>query len=422
MVENRCRGVGYATAFGCREEAMKRLLVIFVALAAGALLGIGALVPAAVAEQGQELLLDVFKDDDTVDPTPGAFQRLADAVRNTQRPDRCPLGELKIVQPRGDPSFYPHLAAARRDTLLAQLDRRGLNVAGRLFTVIDDQSRLGKFDATFTAARDDKPPILRTTSNPPKGSKVDPRQRIVVRMAARDDADRWQTGIKTVRLVADSDGGRDVAPTPIHYDACSDPNEKRVEATYVVPPNPPPIVRLTATAMDHVNLTDKDVGEFPTGEWYGRMTWTHVVANSRGTATTTANADLALNPDRSGGLTGRLVGSHTVVAQHGCSSRTATAATIEANLVGSYTPGRDAMAIRASDKRTTPMQIEVLCPGAPPRVTSHHADYYEFYERALRGLRPTADGGFSSSDDQERPCEGGTCTTRISLTLRRASN
>ena len=46
------------------------------------------------------------------------------------------------------------------------------------------------------------------------------------------------------------------------------------------------------------------------------------------------------------------------------------------------------MAIRASNKRTTPMQIEVLCPGAPPRVTSHHADYYEFYERALRGLRP----------------------------------
>ena len=48
-------------------------------------------------------------------------------------------------------------------------------------------------------------------------------------MAARDDADKWQTGIKTVQLVAESDGGRFIASE--NYEPCSDPKEKRVEAS-----------------------------------------------------------------------------------------------------------------------------------------------------------------------------------------------
>ena len=48
------------------------------------------------------------------------------------------------------------------------------------------------------------------------------------------------------------------------------PREKRVVATYQVPDNPPPIVRLRACAWDHANNQDCDVAEFPTQEtWAG---------------------------------------------------------------------------------------------------------------------------------------------------------
>ena len=76
---------------------------------------------------------------------------------------------------------------------------------------------------------------------------------VALRMAARDDADRWQTGIKTIHLVADSEGGRFIAAE--NYEPCAEPLEKRVQATYAVPADPPPIVRLTALTQDHVGLT-----------------------------------------------------------------------------------------------------------------------------------------------------------------------
>ena len=142
------------------------------------------------------------------------------------------------------------------------LEGQGLGAAGRL-SVKEEAGSLGKFDVGYTPPRDDKPPTLRTTSVPPKGSKVTAGQTITVTMVARDDADRWQTGIKTIQLVADSDRGRFVASE--NYAPCAEPREKRVEATYEVPPNPPPIVRLTALAEDHVGLKDTDVGEFRPG-------------------------------------------------------------------------------------------------------------------------------------------------------------
>jgi len=55
-----------------------------------------------------------------------------------------------------------------------------------------------------------------------------------------------------------------------------------VDATYVVPSNPPLIVRLAALAKDHAGLMDTDVGEFPTkGDWYGAASSGHTSARAR---------------------------------------------------------------------------------------------------------------------------------------------
>jgi hypothetical protein len=221
------------------------------------------------AQQTTETLFNVFPDASSVEPAPKELARLAGAIRQAKVPRECPLGELTIYTPKGDKIFQEALSGARRDALLAALERLGLGVAGRIF-VKAVQGSAGNFDVGYTAARDDKPPTLITTSQPKKGSKVRPKQQIVVTMVARDDADRLQTGIESIRLIAESAGGRDVAPTPMRYGPCSDPREKRVVATYEVPDNPPPIIRLRTIASDFAGNVDTDLGEFPTQEtWAG---------------------------------------------------------------------------------------------------------------------------------------------------------
>jgi hypothetical protein len=237
-------------------------------------LGLGALAMlhlagSTAAQQTTETLFNVFPDASSVDPGPKELARLAGAIQQAKVPRECPLGELTIYTPKGDKIFQGALSGARRDAVLAALERLGLDVAGRLF-VNEVQGSAGKFDVGYSPARDDKPPTLTTTSQPKKGSKVKAGQTINVTMVARDDADRLQTGIESIRLTAESDGGREVAPTPMHYGPCSDPREKRVVATYVVPDNPPPVLRLRACAWDHANNQDCDVAEFPTQEtWAG---------------------------------------------------------------------------------------------------------------------------------------------------------
>ncbi len=108
---------------------------------------------------------------------------------------------------------------------------------------------------------DKKPPTLDTNWAPIGGTAVKPGDQIKVTMVARDDPNPRPSGIKTIQLVADSEDGRLVASE--NYEPCSE-GERRVEATYTVPANPPPVVRLTALAEDHAGLMDTDVGEFPT--------------------------------------------------------------------------------------------------------------------------------------------------------------
>ena len=92
--------------------------------------------------------------------------------------------------------------------------------------------------------------------------------------------------------------------------------------------------------------------------WRGTLNWTHVVANPLASATTTGRADLSLEYDGKGGLTGRIAGTHSTTSRQGpCSGSTTTPGGIQAKLVGSYTPGRDVMTVRTEDRQTTPMHI-----------------------------------------------------------------
>jgi hypothetical protein len=242
------------------------------AIVAGTLAGLTALAPAALAQQpqpdGRVLLGDLFGED-SVNLMPDKARELADAARKAQAPGKCPLGTFFIATPEGDPLYQQALAAARRGALLQALHLQGID-ASRFF--VDSLVGGTKNDAWLDYDLDRERPKLDTVSAPPKGTRVKAGDLIKVTMVARDDADPklWQRGIKTIQLVAESEGGRFVASE--NYEPCAGPGERRVEATYTIPSNPPPIVRLAALAEDHAGLMDADVGEFPTGiVWAGTI-------------------------------------------------------------------------------------------------------------------------------------------------------
>ena len=169
---------------------------------------------------------------------------------------------------------------------------------------------------TLTLRPDTEKPTLKTTSTPRKGTKVKTGDTIKVRMEASEEYGDtrmgWQTGVKKIQLTDESRN----QVVPPHFEATGGPRpckEKQwkqfLEVTYTVPPNPPPIVRLRAIAEDFAGNKDDDVGEFPTGDWYGTFGWTHICQGGGNSDETRGAGDLTLDHDGRGNLTGTLVGS-----------------------------------------------------------------------------------------------------------------
>jgi len=204
--------------------------------------------PAALAQQAKSASIpidDLFLPEDVdLKPGGGAVARLVNFVKQAQTPgSQCPTDvDFTVFDAEGDPLFAQARAGARRITIEGVL--RAVRVTARSTNGI-----INAVIITAQSAKDNEKPKLDTNSVPRKGKKVKAGDKITVTMAARDHANLWQSGIKTIQLVAESEGGRFVASEnfPPALPGCTTlPPERRVEATYTVPANPPPIVRLAA--------------------------------------------------------------------------------------------------------------------------------------------------------------------------------
>jgi hypothetical protein len=402
-----------------------------VATALCALGAIGTAAPAfAQTTPGTAGLGELFTGPESVELKDGAAEKLLEAAAGAINPrEPCPQQtNFKVIVKRGDLLFQQALAAARRDALIAELNKQNFPDSRYEFTY-DWQGNANDVQVSHGRMRDRQRPNLHTTSVPPKGRKVKPGDRITVTMVARDDANRVQSGIQRIQLVARAAGGDEPVGSQdyplVRRPNCEGmPEARTLVLTYTVPRNPPPVIRLVAVTEDHVGLSDHHTGEFPIGDWYGTLTWKHRVERRDGWAETTASADVKLDYDSSGGLTGTMIGRHSSTSGPRCAVTTVGPGTINAELVGSYTPGRDAMAVRVSEKRTTPTRMVSACGG--PEIVRAQPAAYEIYERAFRGLTRNPDGSFTSIDDQtvSGAGEAGSVMTTVShqLTLRPASN
>lgn len=353
---------------------MLRIVSLSCAAIAAAVFGITAPAP-ALAQQAQTAGIaadDLFLPD-TVDfkggPGKGVVL-LVDVVQRAQSPgSQCPTDvDFTVIggsHPDG-PLFSQALGTARRDAIEVVL--RGFGPSVRI-TSKYTAGIVNMVMINAQSAKDKEPPKLDTNSVPRKGTKVKAGDQIKVTMVARDDANLWQSGIKTIQLVAESEGGRLIAsenyrPAP---PGCSElPSERRVEATYMVPSNTPLIVRLAALAEDHVGLMDTDLGEFPTkGDWYGWVDWRIPTPGGR----QWGRLDLTFDYDGQGNLEGQMVGDDQFEAHvKDCRTTTQTPSKLSAKLVGQYTPGRNTMSLRVTDPQIEQGQYSIDCvavSGAP---------------------------------------------------------
>lgn len=127
----------------------------------------------------------------------------------------------------------------------------------------------GTVDMTLNNV-DRDPPILKTNSTPPKGTKVKAGDQIKVHATASerhaDGHKSYPTGVKSIQLTAN---GLLVEPAE-DYGIKPPPCQVRTfERTYTVPANPPPVVHLRVIAEDAVGHQTFEKADFPTADWHG---------------------------------------------------------------------------------------------------------------------------------------------------------
>jgi hypothetical protein len=200
------------------------------------------------------------------------------------------------------------------------------------------------------------------------------------------------------------------------------PPEKRLTATYVVPNNPPAIVRLRVAAEDAVGNIATGTIEFPTkGDFFGTITWffqqkedTSLPPNTnRSEAKLHGSADIVLTYDGRGNLTGTLNGSlvsdinwwgypapgHDYSGQV-CRSDVVTAP-VKGDIVGSYTPGPETVTLQA---RNVAAKLLIRSSGGGPNLDCSQSMPLD-YSGTLTGLLGSrlqrgADGIYRASHRQ----------------------
>ena len=281
------------------SERCAPVTVIAAAVAVSfALVASGAAIAQTPETAGPVSLNELFQGEDSVDLTPDGAQKVRDAAQKARAQGTCPRGTFTVVLKKGDDLFQQALANARRDTILPILGDQARNF------VFETDINGAKNDVrvSYGAPRDNISPTLEVTWSPPKNTKVSHGRRITAKATARDDVNRWQSGIKTIDFDVQGGGQFGFQDYPQPPQNCENaPPPQTSDGVYTVPNPEPPIVRLRARTGDFVGHSAQDIAEFPTGDWFGKIT---KQANGGG-HNHTVTIDYTFDVDRSGTIKAR---------------------------------------------------------------------------------------------------------------------
>lgn len=374
---------------------------------------IGAAIAQTPGTAGPVSLDKLFEDEDLPILTPNGTQTLKDAAQRARAQGHCPRGTFTVVVKKGDPLFQTGLAKARRDSLVQALGDQARNFVFE----IDINGAKNDVLLDYGVPRDIIPPTLNVTWTPPKGTKVKARDRITAKAIARDDANRWQTGIKTIDL--DVQGGAQFGfkDYPQPPQTCeSPPPAQTLDGVYTVRANPPPIVRLRANAKDFAGNETEQWADFPTGDWVGKLKLDAITPFYRNHAL----LDVTLDYDGRGNLKGQLTGEASADAKGGipCTFSVTSTAKLSANLVGQYTPGTNTMSLTMTVPKVV-KGVAICPPGTGSSEFGHGLIDRPVLEQLLRSITTNADGSVDvTREDISEPQN----TFSLRLKLHRAQN
>lgn len=129
----------------------------------------------------------------------------------------------------------------------------------------------------ITLGDDTLAPRVNFVSKPEVNTKVKAGDKINLKVTAQERRidGPWQTGVKVIQVTAKPGGLVKepwVNPSALPKPCGEKTWEKKYEATYTVPKNPRPIIRICAITEDYVGNESSACPEFPTGdEWEGTM-------------------------------------------------------------------------------------------------------------------------------------------------------
>lgn len=246
---------------------------------------------------GPVSLNGLFENESSVNLTPAGAQKVRDVAQRAGAQGNCPKGTFTVVMKKGDDLFQEALAGARRDAILQ---------------ILGDQARNFAMETDINGARDDVrvnygtrdtvSPTINVTWSPAKNTKVNHGQKIIAKATARDDSNRWQSGIKTIDFDVQSGGQFGFQDYPRPPQNCENaPPQQTSEGIYTVPSPEPPIVRLRAHTDDYAGHSAQDIAEFPTGDWFGKIT----KQVNGGGHNHTVTIDYTFDVDRSGTIKAR---------------------------------------------------------------------------------------------------------------------
>ena len=302
--------------------------------------------------------------------------------------------------PKGDPLFQNALAAARRDAVMAFLERQGIT-ASRFVTDVNVEGTQSNVRLDYNVARDDIVPTLNVTWTPPKGTKVKARDRITAKAIAKDDANRWQSGIKTIDLDVQGGGQFGFGDYPRPPQTCENPPPAANSGRRLHRAGQSAADR--AAARRHQGLRRafraKTSQSTRPGIGMARFKWVHLCTGVTRDETH-GIADLTLDYDGRGNLTGTLAGStpQRSMSYPSCSSFVwVTPGTFSARLIGSYTPTQSAFSVQAVDVRNTWGRASYC----GPVVESAFAQIHEspMFGDSFCQLRREPDGGLILNTD-----------------------
>lgn len=361
---------------------------------------------------------------------PDEASKFLDAARKAQAPDGCTLGRITMFVPEGNDLFNTAVGRARRDAVLQFLNANGIDPS-RFFAdvLIFGGENTGNDAQLEYTPRDQEPPKLNVTSTPEKGKKVRANQRITVKAIALDDANPWQTGIKSIDLIAEGGGPFGFQDYPLTCDRPSPP--RTLEGVYTVPANPPPLVRLRATATDFAGNKTDLWAEFPTGDWYGWIEWSETLLNvpSRTPTRFWGRLDFTADYDGSGNLTGRMAGIEdfegSEIEGTPCDSKTTKPTFMERLLLGQYTPGRNTISLSvpvdAKDLKFSFGELSYSCGSRSHQFGRLDAVLRPELNDVMRNITLTNERDADVTREWNL-ASNGIGKLRMSLTLRRARN